>query len=200
MKKMFFAAAALLSLAGCGGQGTTTATQSANEGTAIVRETPAGSLSVAYIDIDSLILKYDMAIDLRNEFESKYTRAERDLQAKAQRLEKDVMDYQDRASKGLMTRQQMMDAEESLGAQQQELMVERERRLGELGEEDQVMNNRVFFAVSDYLKEYNADYRYSMIISTTASGPLLHADPAFNITDEVLRTLNERYAAEKGKK
>ena len=41
-----------------------------------------------------------------------------------------------------------------------------------------------------------------MIISTTASGPILHADPAMDITEEVLAVLNERYAAEKaaGKK
>ncbi len=202
MRKLFFAAAvAMISLAGCGGgQGTAADTQQANDETASEREIPSGGMSVAYINIDSLILNYEMAIELRNTFESKYNAAERELQAKAQRLERDVLDYQDKASKGLMTRQQMAETEERLGRQQQELMADRERRLGELGEEDQVMNNRVFFAVSDYLKEYNSDYRYSMIISTTASGPLLHADPALDITKEVLKALNERYAADKGKK
>jgi outer membrane protein len=199
MKKMFFAAAiALISLAGCrNNQSAATDATSANEGTAAERAMQAGGMSVAYINIDSLILKYDMAIELRNAFESKYNRAERELQAKAQRLEKDVLDYQDKASKRLMTRQQMAETEERLGKQQQELMTDRETRLGELGEEDQVMNNRVFFAVSDYLKEYNADYKYSMIISTAASGPILHADPSLDITAEVLKALNERYAAEK---
>ncbi len=197
MKKLFFVAAiALVSLAGCrGGQASDTVSES--ETTTLERAATSGGMNVAYINIDSLILKYDMAIELRNAFESKYNKAERELQAKAQRLERDVMDYQDKASKGLMTRQQMAETEERLTQQQQELMTDREKRLGELGEEDQVMNNRVFFAVSDYLKEYNADYRYSMIISTTASGPILHADPSLDITAEVLKTLNERYKAAK---
>mgnify|MGYP002231689080 CR=1 FL=1 len=66
--------------------------------------------------------------------------------------------------------------------QQQELLATRDRMMGELAEEEQVMNNRIYYAVMDYLKEYNADYKYSMIISTTASGPILHADPAMDIT------------------
>ncbi len=130
MKKMFFAAAiALVSLASCGNnnnQSAATDTTSANEGATTVRETPVGGMNVAYIQIDSLLLKYDMAIDLRNAFESKYNRAERELQAKAQRLEKDVLDYQDKASKGLMTRQQMAETEEKLNKQQQDLMADRE--------------------------------------------------------------------------
>ena len=94
------------------------------------------------------------------------------------------------------------EMQQKLMQQQQELLATRDRMMGELAEEEQVMNNRIYYAVMDYLKEYNADYKYSMIISTTASGPILHADPAMDITEEVLAVLNERYAAEKaaGKK
>ena len=104
--------------------------------------------------------------------------------------------------KGLVTRATAEEMQQKLMQQQQELLATRDRMMGELAEEEQVMNNRIYYAVMDYLKEYNADYKYSMIISTTASGPILHADPAMDITEEVLAVLNERYAAEKaaGKK
>ena len=119
-----------------------------------------------------------------------------------QQLEKDMLEAQDKIQKGLVTRATAEEMQQKLMQQQQELLATRDRMMGELAEEEQVMNNRIYYAVMDYLKEYNADYKYSMIISTTASGPILHADPAMDITEEVLAVLNERYAAEKaaGKK
>ena len=125
-----------------------------------------------------------------------------ELNAKSQQLEKDMLEAQDKIQKGLVTRATAEEMQQKLMQQQQELLATRDRMMGELAEEEQVMNNRIYYAVMDYLKEYNADYKYSMIISTTASGPILHADPAMDITEEVLAVLNERYAAEKaaGKK
>ena len=82
-------------------------------------------------------------------------------------------------------------------AQQQELVNTRDRMMSELAEEEMVMNNRIYYAIMDYLKEYNSDYKYSMIVSTTASGPILHADPEMDITSEVLAELNARYKAGK---
>lgn len=197
MKKVLFAAvAAIFSLAACQNNNSGTAATGGN-GTETSVEISQTLPSVAYINIDSLLLNYDRAMDMQKTFEDRYTKAEREIQTKMQRLEKDMMDYQDRAQKGLMTRSQMAETEEKLGRQQQTLVADRDRLLGELSEEEQVMNNTIFYAVSDFLSVYNADYRYSMIISTTASGPLLHANPALNITSEVLKGLNEEYAAEK---
>lgn len=200
MKKVLFAAlAAVISLAACqnNNQGAaSTAGGESGEATGTVKTMP----SVAYIDIDSLIVNYDRAIDMQKSFEEKYKKAESQLQTKMQRLEKDLMDYQEKAQKGLMTRSQMAETEEKLNRQQQTVMQDRDRLLGELAEEEQVMNNTIFYAVSDFLEEHNADFRYSMIISTTATGPILHADPSMNITNEVLKLLNEQYAAEKAEK
>ena len=145
---------------------------------------------------------YLLAQDLSNAFQAKANKAERELNAKSQQLEKDMLEAQDKIQKGLVTRATAEEMQQKLMQQQQELLATRDRMMGELAEEEQVMNNRIYYAVMDYLKEYNADYKYSMIISTTASGPILHADPAMDITEEVLAVLNERYAAEKaaGKK
>ena len=201
MKKVLFAAvAAVITLVACqnNNQAGTTATGSGT--TAGTQETVKTMPSIAYINIDSLIINYDRAIDMQKVFEEKYKKAETQLQTKMQRLEKDMLDYQDKAQKGLMTRSQMAETEEKLGRQQQVLMQDRDKLLGELSEEEQVMNNTIFYAVSDFLDIHNADYKYSMIISTTATGPILHADPSLNITSEVLRILNEQYAAEKAAK
>lgn len=155
------------------------------------------SSDVAYISMDSLMMKFDMAIELMAEMEAKMKKAEGQIKSRGSKLERDVADYQEKASKGLLTRSQMAETEESLGKQQQQLMQLNERLTGELAEEESVMNNRIYHFIMDYLKEFNADYKYSMILSTSAGGPILHADPSLDITQEILEGLNARYIKEK---
>ena len=203
MRKIVVAAAVLLAFTACrnGGQQAPAATGQEPEAAAAV-EVRSERPNVAYIQLDSLMLDYLLAQELSNAFQAKANKAERELNAKSQQLEKDMLEAQDKIQKGLVTRATAEEMQQKLMQQQQELLATRDRMMGELAEEEQVMNNRIYYAVMDYLKEYNADYKYSMIISTTASGPILHADPAMDITEEVLAVLNERYAAEKaaGKK
>lgn len=199
MKKLFVAAAVLMAFTACQNrQQETVAENTETAGTELAEKaTPA----VAYVQIDSLMLDYKLAEELRNTFQAKANKADRDFNAKYQKFEKDMMDAQDKIQKGLVTRATAEQMQQQLMQQQQELMETRDRMMAELAEEEQVMNNRIYFAVTDYLKEYNADYKYAMIISTTsAGGPVLHADPALDITKEVLVELNKRYEAEKAGK
>ena len=182
----------LLAFTACrnGGQQAPAATGQEPEAAAAV-EVRSERPNVAYIQIDSLMLDYLLAQDLSNAFQAKANKAERELNAKSQQLEKDMLEAQDKIQKGLVTRATAEEMQQKLMQQQQELLATRDRMMGELAEEEQVMNNRIYYAVMDYLKEYNADYKYSMIISTTASGPILHADPAMDITEEVLAVFRE---------
>lgn len=198
MRKILFAAAILaLSFTACK-DNNSAATEGAEEGAATeVNHKTRIDGGVAYINIDSLLAKYDLATELRNSFEAKYNKIDKDLTARYSRLERDMMDAQEKVQKGLVTRAQAAELEEKLVKQQQRFVQDREKRMGELAEEEQVINNRLYYAVTDYLKEYNADFKYSMIMSTGATGPVLHADPEFDITSEVLAALNEAYAKEK---
>lgn len=198
MKKVLVAVAALAVFTACRNNGNE---QQASEGgvaETVVEERTKGSVpNVAYIQVDSLMADYLLAEELRNAFQAKANKADRELNAKYQKLEKDMMEAQEKVEKGLVTRATAEQMQQKLMAQQQELMNTRDRMMNELAEEEQVMNNRIYYAIMDYLSEYNADYKYSMIISTAASGPVLHAEPSMNITKDVLAALNERYNAEK---
>lgn len=196
MKKILIALALLLAFTACRDKQNTVTSKGDNVAVS-VDGVVASKGDVAYIQIDTLVSKYTLAEELRNTFQNKYNKADRQLNAKYQKLEKDMMAAQDQVQKGLVTRATAAEMEQKLGMQQQELMSTRDRMMNELAEEEQVMNNRIYHSVMDYLKEYNADYKYSMIISTTAMGPILHADPSKDITVEVLTALNERYTADK---
>ena len=151
--------------------------------------TTAASASVAYFNIDSLISKYDMYTDLRSAYEEKAKKADAELTSKGRALERGVRDYQEKVQNGLVTRAQAQGIEENLNRQQQAFVQHR----------DQVMGDQIHFSITEYLKEFNKDYRYSVILSTSTGGPIYNADPKLDITTVLLEGLNKKYAADKGK-
>ena len=72
----------------------------------------------------------------------------------------------------------------------------RDKMMQELAEEEAVMMNKISDAIMQYVKKYNAEKKYSMIISTQGANTVLIADPALNITDDLLKGLNEEYRAQ----
>lgn len=191
MKHIFFAASiALLALTGCN----TTASRSVS---AVDSTGRVASSAVAYVNFDSLIAKYDMYIALSADFQAKATKAETDLQARARSFERDVTDFQNKIQKGLITTANAQTTQANLERRQQALAQQQQTAMATLAEEESVMINQIHYAITEYLKEFNDDLRYGMIISTSSAGPILHADPALDITDVVVEGLNERYASEK---
>lgn len=49
--------------------------------------------------------------------------------------------------------------------------------MNELAEQEQVMLNKIHYNITEYLKEFNSDYRFKIILSTTSGGPVMNADP-----------------------
>lgn len=194
MRKFIFAAAlSAILFAGCQNQGKGSGSQTVTE----VRRVEHAAGQVVYIHIDSLLMNYELAKELQNDFRIKFEKAEKELETKRTRFERDYMDFAEKAQKGLATRSQLAEMEQKLQQQEFQLRQDAEILASELAEEEQVLNNRIYFAVTDFLKEYNSDYKYSMIISTSTSGPILNADPSLSITQEVLKALNDRHAKEK---
>lgn len=193
------AIAAGLILVGCGNNkaGDTSASTSADSAkTAVAASNIEYNGKVVYVQIDSLMRGYGMAIDLQTAFTAKSEKAQNELTSKGRSLENEMRDYQEKAQKGLITRFQAQDIETGLQKKQQSVMAYRDRMMQELGEEEAVMMNRISDAIMTYVKKFNADQKYSMIISTQGANTVLIADPSLNITDVLLKGLNEEYKAQ----
>jgi outer membrane protein len=186
-----FAAAGMTACNKTGSAAGTEAAETAAAGT------PAGNASIAYIQMDSLLAHYDMFSELSTAFQDRSTRAENDLASRGRRLESDFASAQDRVQKGLVTSIQARDLEAQLMQKQQEFATYRDQLVAQVAEEEQVMLNRIYNSISEYMKEFNGDHRYGLILTTSGGNPVLHADPAYDITAEVTTGLNAYYAANK---
>jgi outer membrane protein len=152
---------------------------------------------IAYINIDSVIFKFDMFHDKRDDLISKQKNAEAELNSKGTQYEKGARDYQDKVSKGLVTRATAAEMEQALMAQQQELVNLRDKLQSNLMEEEQVMNRQIIEYITKFLDENKSEYNYQYIFGKSFGSVMLYSDSALDITQKVLDAINKKYQAEK---
>jgi outer membrane protein len=166
-----------------------------NEQTPVENLGPAKG--IAFVEIDTILMNFDLYSDLSDELLTKQENAEAELTAKGRNYESGALDYQDKVNKGLVTRATAAQMEQSLLQEQQNLVNLRDQLQYELMEEEQVMNRRVLEYVYVYLEEYTLEHNYDYILGKTFGSPVMYSNNTFDITSQVLEGLNKKYQAEK---
>ncbi len=77
--------------------------------------------------------------------------------------------------------------------QQQDLQDLQQKLSEELAAENQKNSLQLRDSINSFLQIYNLDKGYDLIISNTGFDNLLYANPAYNITQEIIAGLNARY-------
>jgi outer membrane protein len=152
---------------------------------------------IVFINIDTLLNNYDYYADLQDEILDKQSELEAQMNSRTRTYEKNATDYQDKVNKGLVTRREAAELEQSLYAEQQEILQLRDQLALELQEEEQVRNRRLIENIMVYLKEYNKDYHYQFIFSNSFGSNILFARDSLDITYPVLDGINNQYREQK---
>lgn len=194
MKKLLALASVAIVAMACNTNGTN---NNAVQGDSTVVAAPA-STDIVYVNMDSLMSGYTMYIEMSTKLQEKADKAEKDLNSRMRRFERNVADAREKIEKGLVTQATAIKLQEDLQREEQNLMNYQNKMQQELAEENSVMLNNLSHSMEQFLLEFNKDYKYAMIISTASGNPILHANPAFDITKEVMDGLNARYAKDNG--
>ena len=148
-------------------------------------EVTASAGDIVYVQIDSLIVQYDMFNDLKNEFEGKAQKVQDELNRKGRKLESDIKNFENSVQKGLMTRSAAESKQQELLKRQQDLNTLMQQKQAELLEEESVMNNQVMYAINTYLEKYNEEKKFSLIFTTSgATNTIIIGNKALNVTAE----------------
>ncbi len=153
--------------------------------------------AIVYIDLDRIVTEYDMANDLRSAVETKVKNIEAEVTRKGKKLEKDITTFQDKVNKGLMTRSVAETQSKKLQQQELEFNNYAAQKQQEIQEEQMVMMNQILDAIHTYVSNYNEEKQYAMILVNNGGAPVLTADPALDVTEEILTGLNEEYIESK---
>ena len=159
-----------------------------------------GQLKIAYIDSDTLLAKYQYAIDLQNELNTYKDNMERSYQNQMTQFQKDYQTYLQTGENMTLSQQQAKEAElkqrmEKLQGLEAELT---NKVLQKQMDSNIELLNRIFA----FVREYNAaNQQFDVIMRKTfTDSPTMYMNPGMDITDEILEGLNAEYKAVKAKK
>lgn len=155
-----------------------------------------GELKIAYILSDSVLLNYQLAIDLNEEFVSKQSEFNADFTKKRSNLEKQAVAFQEKVQRGgFLTEERAIAERDRLMAEEQEIQKLDYELSNKLKEMEQKINIQLIDSIVKYVEEYNKVHKYNYILSN--NGNIIVGDPQFNISKEILDGLNARYTKSK---
>lgn len=186
----FLAIVAIVSFAQCAGnKGETAVTANASEGVS-----GTAGMKIAYVNVDTLLTKYNFWNDLNEMMLQKEETMRATLNQKGRELESQAKDFQAKLqNNAYATRERAEQENARLVKKQQELQDLQAQLQNQLASENQKNSIQLRDSINAFLKQYNKDKGYDLIISNTGFDNLLYANEKYDITNEIVEGLNKRY-------
>ena len=148
-----------------------------------------GGLKVAYIDTDTLLAKYQYAIDLEQQLKD-YTEQQRHYgQQQVEAFQKDYNNSLQNGSTMTLTQQQAKEAERTQRAAKMQTL--EQELMAKVAEKQATETSKVMNAIYAFVREYNAaNQQFDIILTKQAT---LYINNGMDITDEIIEGLNEEY-------
>ncbi|MCD8309855.1 MAG: OmpH family outer membrane protein [Prevotellaceae bacterium] len=155
-------------------------------------------IKVAYVEVDTLLAKYNYYVDLTEAMIKKSENVRLTLNQKATDLDKQKQEFQTKyQNNAYLTPERAQQEYNRIAKLDQDLQDLSNKLQSELMSENEKNNLMLRDSINAFLKEYNKTKGYTFIISNTGFDNLLYADSAYNITNEIVEGLNARYAPAK---
>lgn len=152
---------------------------------------------IVYVNTDSLIRNYQMAIDLNEAFLKKQEDRNTIFNKKAKEFDTEAYNFQQKAENGgFLSQERAESARKELVDKQQKLQQLQQDMTSEAYTEQEENNKKLLSTITEFLKEYNKDKGYDIILSTINAGTVLYSEDGFDITNDVIDQLNAKYQPE----
>ena len=184
-----------------------TATPGAKKQPAVQEIQASGELMpIAIINTDSILKHYTLAVEASEKLMSRYEESTVKLDTKAKSLQgevetfqRDVVDFQRKLEANAFLSRERAESEQArlqkkerqLMAKQQDLENLRQNLSADFMQEQADLTQQLQDSVQAYLREYNADGRYHLVLNDAV---LMNKVAGYDITNEVIDALNARYA------
>lgn len=143
-----------------------------------------------YVDIDSILKKYNLAADYNEEM----LRMQSNLENEARRHENSIKSFagsMESKYKNNQYTEQTFNADQSkLQQMQNNAQAQMDQLQRSSAEAALKANNVVMDSINNFIDHYVTSHHYDAILLKSAT---LYIDPALDITDEVVEGLNARY-------
>lgn len=152
-------------------------------------------IKIAYVNSDSVVKYYDFIKSNQEVMDAKGKRLEQDFRNRATNLQNEITAYQRNASN--MTIGQVRAVEEDLAKKQQNLQMFEQSITQELINDQNRINKELYDRITKFLKSYSEQTGIQVVLKFDPTSDLLYGGEVLDITQDVIKGLNDSYKAEK---
>ena len=164
-----------------------------NDSTPTETASQAEVMPVAYLNVDSLLTNYVFAQEASEKLMKKQEDARLKMNTKLRTFQNEVADFQRKLeNNAFLSRERAEKEQQRLAKKEQELQELEAKLTQDIMMENQKLNLQLTDSLNNFLKEFNADGRFHIILSNTAKDNVLMANEQYDITEEVINGLNAR--------
>lgn len=157
----------------------------------------SSELRIAYIKVDSLVVNYDFAQEMQENFAKQQEAYTKEYGEKRTRFETQAAAFQEKVQRGgFLTQESAMQERNRLMGEEQQITKLDQELSTKLSQIQADNNKQLLDSLMTYLKIFNKDKKYTYILN---AGEVLIGDEASNITKDVLVNMNARYSKGKAK-
>ncbi len=193
MKKLLLFCVAAMMMASCNQPAKQAETANAEHCNVKIEE--GCRLPIAVINVDTLLSSYDLALEENERLMRKQEDIRLDLNQRANSLQNEMIDFQKKLENQAFLSRERAEAEQRrLMKKEQDLQLLSQEKEQEYMIEQQQVGMQVQDSINSVIRALNATGKYHLVISTSAlNNNVLFAAPEYDITQEAIEMLNERY-------
>ena len=161
----------------------------------ITQEDPGNTIEpVVFINTDSLLLKYEFARTLNENFLKKEENSRADFNEQAKVFQQDMVSFQRKVkNNAFLSLERAQNEEKTLRQKEQELRELDNKLSNDLVREQNQMNQQLRDTLTSFLELYTQSHPHKLVLSNTLGDNLLYGESALDITNQVVEQLNKRY-------
>ena len=160
-------------------------------------DTSEGSVRVAFVRGDSIMLNYKFVEDEQNKLIKKAKSSENKLQRRMGEAEKEYQSLVEYANSGSATEKELQITQNRIMELEYELQQMQQEEQQKIARVEMEFQTELYNRISDYLKVYGEENGIDMIFNYEPAGQtLLYSMDAFDVTQDVVAALNQQYEEE----
>ena len=161
--------------------------------------TPMCNIKIAYVDYDSLLLKYNFAQEVQKEIIRKEMSINNIMEKERKSLQEEAATFEHKVQNNVFATQERAQAEyEKIMKKDQELLQRGQAMIAELEKESLAKSAEVNQNIINYIQEFNKEAKYDFIL-TKMGGNMLYSNEALDITNKVVEGLNAIHSSKEAK-
>jgi len=154
---------------------------------------------IVYINTDTILNNYELAKDLKKDFENERNKLDAELNAKKSSFENEAASFQKKIQTNSIKTEEAQITEKKLQEKQSQLYELNETYNKRLGEEQMQMNITINDSIIHFLNRYYKN-KYDYILGYTPGSTVLYANGNYEITAEVVKAINLEYQQKRSSK